>query len=223
MVAIKSATGSETRRTEGVRPRGRAERVVEAVLQAAAEELTRVGFAALRVEDVAARSGVNKTTIYRRWPTRAALVEAALTHAKPIPSVPDTGSLREEIVVMLRYVFTFLDGTMGMGLLRVLQTERLNPELAPVAVSLKAQHRAARIALFDRAIQRGELPKGSKSDVLADLVFVPILTKFVTNHEPIDETYVRSVIDIVLAGAGAKELPEKKAGSSEVDARTSTS
>ena len=66
------------RRTEGKRVHGRSARVQSAVLRATAEELGRVGFAALRIEDVALRSGVNKTTIYRRWPTKQELVRASL-------------------------------------------------------------------------------------------------------------------------------------------------
>ena len=64
------------RRTEGVRVQGRSARVVEIVLKATAEELGRVGFLALRIDDVAERSGVNKTTIYRRWASKEELVAA---------------------------------------------------------------------------------------------------------------------------------------------------
>ena len=72
----QTPTERSTRRTEGIRSRGRSARVVQEVLTATAEELGRSGYAALRIEDVAERAGVNKTTIYRRWPTKAALVKA---------------------------------------------------------------------------------------------------------------------------------------------------
>lgn len=67
-----------TRRTGNARTRGRAANVVHRVVSATADELSRVGYAALRVEDVAARSGVHKTTIYRRWPTKTELVAATI-------------------------------------------------------------------------------------------------------------------------------------------------
>ena len=66
MTVMAPEAKPNTRRTEGVRVKGRAARVVTDVLVATAEELSRVGYSALRVEDVATRSGVNKTTIYRR-------------------------------------------------------------------------------------------------------------------------------------------------------------
>ena len=72
----------KTRRTEGVLTGGRSARIVDGVLEATAEELSRVGYAALRVDEVAERSGVNKTTIYRRWPTKSDLVRATLEHFK---------------------------------------------------------------------------------------------------------------------------------------------
>ena len=65
------------------RPGGRAERVRTAVLEAAAELLTEVGYDKMRVEDVAARAGVHKTTVYRRWPTKAALTaDATALHSR---------------------------------------------------------------------------------------------------------------------------------------------
>lgn len=67
-----------TRRTGRVRTGGRAEQVVQRVFATTLAELSRVGYQAMRVDDVAERSGVNKTTIYRRWPTKAQLVTAAM-------------------------------------------------------------------------------------------------------------------------------------------------
>ena len=76
------------------RPGGRAERVRAAVLGAAAELLTDVGYDKMRVEDVADRAGVHKTTVYRRWPTKAALTAdaIALNSADAVP-IPDTGTI----------------------------------------------------------------------------------------------------------------------------------
>src|SRR4051812_35901624 len=90
-----------TRRTENVRVQGRSARVVEAILQAVGEELGRVGYADLRIEDVATLSGVNKTTIYRRWPQKSELVTAAVERLTPVPEVYDTGSLRSDLLALL--------------------------------------------------------------------------------------------------------------------------
>src|SRR3978361_1317186 len=142
MPSMASETKPRTRRTEGVRVKGRAARVVSDVLTATAEELSRVGYAALRVEDVAARSGVNKTTIYRRWPTKPELVGAALRSVWETPEVPDTGSLRSDFVASLSKSATFAMSPIGRGLTRVIQVERAHPELEPIARSLREDYRS---------------------------------------------------------------------------------
>src|SRR5262245_40170336 len=93
----------QARRSEGRGPLVRGEAVVRGVLTAALEELGQTGYGALRIEDVAARAGVNKTTVYRRWPTKEDLVRAALL-AMTVDKfvVPNTGSLRGDLLEMAR-------------------------------------------------------------------------------------------------------------------------
>src|SRR5512138_898011 len=96
MTAPMENTSAGSRRTgvRAARVGGRSERVVRDVLAAAAAEMARVGYVALRVEDVAARAGVNKTTVYRRWPTKADLVRDVLCGlGGDQHEAPDTGSL----------------------------------------------------------------------------------------------------------------------------------
>src|SRR5690242_19998564 len=77
---------------------GRSARVVARVLGTTLKRLGHEGFSRLRIEEIAAQAGVNKTTIYRRWPTRAELVVAALTrHAAP-PHVVETGHLEDDLL-----------------------------------------------------------------------------------------------------------------------------
>ena len=76
------------------RPGGRAERVRNAVLEATAELLTEVGYDQLTIDEVAARAGVHKTTVYRRWPTKPELITAAASaHSEQNVPIPDTGTL----------------------------------------------------------------------------------------------------------------------------------
>ncbi|HWL87667.1 MAG TPA: helix-turn-helix domain-containing protein, partial [Polyangiaceae bacterium] len=91
-----------TRRTEGIRRQGRSAEIVELVLENTVEEFGRSGYSGLRVEEIAARSGVNKTTIYRRWPTKDDLVVAAIQWISPYKRPPNTGSLRTDLLGMLR-------------------------------------------------------------------------------------------------------------------------
>ncbi|MGC7322465.1 helix-turn-helix domain-containing protein, partial [Mycobacteroides abscessus subsp. massiliense] len=79
---------------QGVRTGGRSARVREAILDAAFGELIDRGYAELTMEAVASRAGVNKTTIYRRWPTlEDLLVEALTTWSLEAIPIPETGSI----------------------------------------------------------------------------------------------------------------------------------
>lgn len=190
-----------TRRTEGVRTTGRSARIVEDVLVAAAEELGRVGYAALRVDDVAARSGVNKTTIYRRWPTKVELITAALRELSDVPQPPDTGTLREDLLTMLRAACVKADSPLRMGIFRAIQLERTHPEVDLVTNSLRSEHMAPRRFVVERAIARGELPNGIDTELFLELVFGPVMRRLMITGEPVNDAFLHYVVDVVLAGA----------------------
>ncbi len=200
MTALPAESKPSTRRTEGVRVKGRAARVVSDVLTATAEELSRVGYAALRVEDVAARSGVNKTTIYRRWPTKPELVGAALRAVWEPPDVPDTGSLRTDFVASLSRTAAFAMTPIGRGLTRVIQVERAHPELEPIARSLRADYRSLREVLVQRGIDRHELPPTADARFVHDMMTAPIFSRLFTEGEPVDAAFIENVVDVVLCG-----------------------
>ena len=200
MTVMAAESKTNTRRTEGVRVKGRAARVVSDVLTATAEELSRVGYGALRVEDVAARSSVNKTTIYRRWPTKPELVGAALRAVWESPEVPDTGSLRSDFVTSLSKTAAFAMSPIGRGLTRVIQVERAHPELEPIARSLREDLRSRRELLVQRAVDRHELPADADVRFLHDMMTAPIFWRLFTDGESVDTAFIENVVDVVLCG-----------------------
>ncbi len=189
-----------TRRTANMRIRGRAARVVEDVFTATAEELSRVGYAAMRVEDVATRSGVNKTTIYRRWPTKGELVAATMVAQVKQRNAIDTGTLRGDLRASLLSPFTLKSSEQGM--LRMVQTERAAPEVEALAHRFRDMLQRMRLTLVERGIARGELPKGVDAKLIVDLVSAPSQRALLLN-EKIHESYIDRVLDVVLAGAAA--------------------
>lgn len=191
-----------TRRTGSIRSGGRAARVVENVLRTTAEELGRKGYAPLRVEDVAERSGVNKTTIYRRWPTKAELLAATVRHVAALPPTPDTGSLREDLLTLLRHSAQSMRSPIKRGIVRMFHLERADPEVDRIVRALRAEALRSRVCLVERAIERGEVPRGAPSELIVELVFAPVLSRLVTHGEPVDDDFLVAVVDLVLAGAG---------------------
>jgi AcrR family transcriptional regulator len=195
------SAGHETRRTGNERTGGRAASVVERVVTATFDELSRVGYTAMRVEDIAARSGVNKTTIYRRWPTKAELLRSAVIESakKRQPSI-DTGTLRGDLAASLLTAFDLKP--YEQGILRVIQMERSAEEVEAFALRMRDEMRASRVDMVHRGIARGELPAGADVELVVDLLSAPVQRALLFN-ERIDRATVDRMLDLVLAGAAA--------------------
>lgn len=189
------------RRTGQHRVGGRSERVVRDVLDAAVRELARVGYAALRMEDVAAGAGVNKTTVYRRWPTKSELVKAALSaRAAPEDEVPDTGSLRTDLLAMMRGKVMQISAPEGRAIARMMLMEMDHPDVVAVARALREERLAHWVAVVRRAVVRGELPAASDTRLMVDLLMGAVMTKIRCN-EIVSDDYLCAVVDLVLHGA----------------------
>ncbi|HKU43320.1 MAG TPA: TetR/AcrR family transcriptional regulator [Polyangiales bacterium] len=191
------------RRTEGKRVQGRSARVLESVLQAALEELGRVGYAALRIEDVAARSGVNKTTVYRRWPSKPELIAAVLEQVKePVPDV-DTGSLEGDVRAALYELRERLYEPSHRALVQVLLSERTHPEVVEIVRALRERNNAARQPMFERAIARGEVAPGTDIRALVEIMTSPLVTRVVHQGRDADDAFVELLAGVITAGAKA--------------------
>jgi AcrR family transcriptional regulator len=186
-----------------VRVQGRSARVVDAILQAVAEELGLHGYADLRIEDVATRSGVNKTTIYRRWPQKSELVLAAVERLSPDPVIADTGALRSDLLTFLQIMRAGVETPVGRGIVRMLQAEREHPEVSGMLRRIRVRHIEVRRLVFERARARGEIPEDSDTVLLAELAFSPLITRLVHLGLDADDHFLRVLTDVIVAGARA--------------------
>jgi AcrR family transcriptional regulator len=167
----------------------------------------------MRVDDVAQQSGVNKTTIYRRWPTKAQLVTAVILASVEHRPAIDTGTLRGDLLASLLAGFKLKPSE--QGILRIMQMERSIAEIDALARKLSDDLRSERVAMVRRGIARRELPKGVDVQLVVDLVSAPVQRALLFN-EQVDERYLERVLDVVLAGAAANPA-RAKARSSPVD------
>ncbi len=199
----------------------RGEPVVTGVLTAARQELAKVGYRALRIEDVALRAGVNKTTVYRRWPTKAELVRDALEDgAQEMCAVPDTGSLRADLLEMGR-MFTKLTGsTEGESLMRMMVGEGADPEVADLKKALRKTHEAMPNAMLARAVSRGELAPDVDHTVLLDAFVGAIHHRMFLMTEKVTEAFLVSLVDLLLKGAQHASASARAARPSAVARRT---
>ncbi len=200
MAARPKAKGGAHEAPPEVRVGGRSARVVAEVLRATAEELAKVGYLALRMDDVARAAGVNKTTVYRRWPTKMELVTEAMRRERERRSVaPDTGSLREDLRIMLR---AFVEQGRS-PLARAWLSELGNPEVRAIMRGSRHQLESQWVAVIARGMARGELPPDASPLFLIEVLVAPIVGRLVRGEELPTEEFCTQVIDLVLAGAVA--------------------
>lgn len=189
-------------------PQVRGERLVQKVLEIVIEELARVGYAALSIEEVAARAGVNKTTIYRRWPTRSELVHAAcLEFADEVAVCPDTGTLRGDLMELFRGFRDLLSSPRGQSLMRMILAEGVNSEIARLARTVRDAKDAVPKQVIARAIQRGELPRGSDAELILRTLSGSLEHQMLLLGEHPGDRELGMLIEMVLVGAtngGAK-------------------
>jgi AcrR family transcriptional regulator len=181
---------------------GRSERVVRGVLEAAVAELARVGYRALRIEDVAAGAAVNKTTVYRRWPTKPELVAAALRSLVGArPDAPDTGALRSDLEILMQAMIAKASRKEGQTVRRMMLLDQDEPDVAEIVRELKAEHLAPWIEVVNRAIARGEIPEGSDGALIVDTLVGAAHSKLYRRSEPVEDGDLLALLDLVLAGA----------------------
>lgn len=176
------------------------------MLDAALVELARSGYAGFRMNEVTARAGVHKTTVYRRWPSRMALVAAlvdrmrAPLHNNPLPN---TGQLERDLVEAFTRRFAVGRKIEGRAWARLLD-ERHSPEVEAIIGEAVDERRDEWRSMIARAIDRGEIPRGTDAQLLLDVV-----RAVVDAHGPsrrLDATWLTLAVRTVIAGARAGTL-----------------
>ena len=184
---------------------GRSAQVRRAVFAATMDVLQARGYEALSIAEVATRSGVHESSIYRRWKSREMLVlETLRDRAQEEIPMPDTGTLRSDLVALLREVMQFLQSPVGWAMLQV--------GVLPRGQTLQASSRhfywADRLQQFsvlvERAKARGEVPLQIDPQLLLESVIGPVYVRFLLTGEPLDETLPERVVDLVLYAVGSR-------------------
>ena len=173
----------------------------EAILQAAADALTASGFAGLTMDAVARRAGTNKNAIYRRWPDRLALGMAAYRRLTTAIQPPDTGSLREDALEMLRRANRHWGSPLGQILRDLLAAAGGAPQLLSQLTDQAGDAVAAPwLLILGRAVARGEASPSALHPRVASVAMVLLRNEFVTRGCPTapDEALVEIVDEVYL-------------------------
>jgi len=185
---------AEPERSRRGRPRDPA--VDEAVLTAAVDLLAEVGYARLTMDQIAARAGVGKASVYLRWPNKVALVaEAIQQHSAVVPDVPDTGSLREDMLTFLRALLR-RKSSAQRALAAVTSEIASNPELRKAwRQSVTGTLSACVGMIIEHAIERGELSRASDVELLSMLPLTLLQNWRLEHDQGPDNQAVERIVD----------------------------
>jgi AcrR family transcriptional regulator len=185
------------------RGRPRSEKARRAILNAAIELLLAQGLDAVSMDEVADHAGVSKATIYRWWPTKETLALDALYHEWDTfrPSLPDTGSLRGDLLALIRpWVRRARKRPYARVVAALIEETHTDPEFAKLYHErFVTPRRAPAGAVLERAIERGEIAADSDVELTLDLIYGALFHRLLHGHAPLDNRFVEDVVDATLA------------------------
>lgn len=169
----------------------------EEILKAVSEALYEVEYHQLTVEDIAARAGVGKSTIYRWWKHKADLVlDAFKQHTLSIFDLDQEQNLEDNLVLQLLRLSYALDHPVGRALLVVLANHR---EMAAAFFTQYLLPRRLQMhELIQQSIQRGEIKADYAFDLMLDSLYGPIHYQIIFFNKMPDESYIRKLVQLVL-------------------------
>ena len=184
--------------------RPRDPQVDRAILAATLELLGEDGFDGLSIEAVAARAGVGKTTVYRRWPSKIPLVVDALTAMKAptVSAIPDDMSTRDALLRAMSGFTKPHEGSAARVLAGLVDAMSRNDELAQaVRTVLVAERERGLVAVIERGKARGEIRSDVDARVMVDLLGGPVVLRRLITGQPVNQRLAHTIVDLVLDGA----------------------
>jgi AcrR family transcriptional regulator len=180
--------------------RPRDPRADRAILAATLELIAAVGVSDFRVEDVAARAGVGKAAIYRRYASKDDLVVAAVAALVSEIEVPDTGSTRGDLVALMRDAVAVYRDPLHAGVMPAV-VGAMRPELArTVRERFLAGRRDALRAVLERGVERGDLRADLDHELALDVLGGPLFYRLLITGGPLDDRLAEGVADLILRG-----------------------
>lgn len=203
----RTADGESTAGTALRRGRPRSKAADTAILKAALALLDTHGYSHMTVADIAARAGVAKQTIYRRWTSKAEVVLAALTTRTAVEvSAPDTGSVHGDLRALLRNSFAVLRSGRERTIRAFMAEAQFSDSFAEAFREQFVAHRRKVLTdLLRRGIGRAELRPDTDLEFLADMIYGPMWYRLLNRHAPLDDAFADALTSFVLHPATTRE------------------
>ncbi|SHE95641.1 TetR/AcrR family transcriptional regulator [Streptoalloteichus hindustanus] len=180
--------------------------LTESIAEAVLDELAEHGYGRLSMDAVARRAGVGKSALYRRWPSKQDMVVDVVSRLSvPLADVPDTGSLRDDLLATLRAVLDWLDHPRFRSVLPDLLAEAVRtPALADALAKHVGEPRRLRgAALLDRGVARGDVRADLDREVVLDLIAAPLYWRLRGRHVPVTPDYLENLADALVSMVSA--------------------
>jgi AcrR family transcriptional regulator len=198
---------------------GRSARNRTAVLTATWETLLELGVEGLTFSEIGRRANVHGTSVQRRWGSRENLLfETLITYATDAIAVPDTGSLRDDLVAFSKSMAAYFATPIGGSIIQMLIANADNdPAFAAQRAEFVRLRFQAMGAMIRRAAARGELAPGIDEEIALDLALGPLYVRTLITRRPIDDVFIERFVDILMRGLrsngsieSAKNSPKTK-------------
>jgi TetR/AcrR family transcriptional regulator, regulator of autoinduction and epiphytic fitness len=170
------------------------------ILAAAVEELAEVGYGQVRMESVAARAGVAKSTLYRHWPDKLALIADAFEtfHEQMVPDLGDLPT-RDAVALLIRHVAEIVfDSTFSRCIPALVEGAERDPRVREFHHRYSAERRQALIDLIGRGIERGEIAGGVDPELATVTLLGAVFYRRLMTGTPFDPGEAGDLVGLVL-------------------------
>ena len=188
--------GGPTSEARAVGSRRRGKVLEAAIFEVVLQELAEAGYVNLSIERVAARAGTSKPVIYRRWPTRARLVYAALRATQPVLSLgaPDTGTVRGDLMVILHRISEMVE-ELSPEVIFGLIAELLHESDSSLFAAVHERNAKIMREILNRGVERGEIAAEKLTPRLAALPFDLVRYQLMVLQQPLSAQDIEEIID----------------------------
>ncbi len=183
--------------------RTRDEEAKARILEASLEALEELGYPGVTTEAIAERAGASKSTIYRWWPNKEAVMLEALREAvaQELP-FPDTGSLKDDVQIQVHNFVKLLNSTRGRAFRGIIAAAQSDSRVAEAFLSIWVRPRRASAR---RGIERyeKELRPGVDLEVLLDALYAPLYYRLLIGHQPLTIEFANQMMELLWKGLRA--------------------
>ena len=178
----------------------------EQIMRAAWEIFVERGLPGVTMEEIAARAGVAKTTVYRRWPTKSAiLIDALKDHLAPVVAFPQTGHVRDDFLTQIEAVVKLLDTETGRAYLALVAESVHDPDVADALRDrYVTEQRMAAVQRLRAGIERGELSPHVDPEILVESLYGALYYRALVAHLPLDQGYAERLVASVWPTPGVQ-------------------